>query len=248
MLEANAETEAGVAKVAVVTGASSGVGRATAIALAIAGWEVTLIARRADALAKTVDLAPADARPRMHVAPGDIVDKAAVEAVARDVLARFGRIDALVNAAGTNIPKRSLADMTEDRFRQVFDVNLTGALNTIQAFLPAMRQQQGGAIVNVNSIAGQNASVLSGASYVMSKFALAGLTQSINAEEAKHNVRACSIFPGDINSELLEKRPSPPPMDVRGKMLQPEDLAACILLVVNLPPRAVVEELRIVPR
>jgi NADP-dependent 3-hydroxy acid dehydrogenase YdfG len=138
--------------------------------------------------------------------------------------------------------------MTEERFREVFDVNLTGALNTIQAVLPAMRKQQGGTVVNVNSIAGQNASVLSGASYVMSKFALAGLTQSINAEEARHNIRACSIFPGDINSELLEKRPTPPPMDVRSKMLQPQDLADCILMVLNLPPRAVVEELRIVPR
>jgi NADP-dependent 3-hydroxy acid dehydrogenase YdfG len=235
-------------KTAIVTGASSGVGRATAIALATAGWDVALIARRADALQKTIDLAPPDARARMHAHPCDIADKSAVESIAGAFLQRFGRIDALVNAAGTNIPKRSLADMTEERFREVFDVNLTGALNTIQAVLPAMRKQQGGTVVNVNSIAGQNASVLSGASYVMSKFALAGLTQSINAEEAKLNIRACSIFPGDINSELLEKRPTPPPMDVRTKMLQPQDVADCILLVLNLPPRAVVEELRVVPR
>ena len=237
-----------MANVAVVTGASSGVGRATAIALASAGWEVTLIARRAEALKKTVEMAPAAARGRMHVTPADIVDRVAVERIAADVLGRFGRIDALVNAAGTNIPERSLEKMTEARYREVFDVNLTGALNTIQAFLPAMRTQQGGTIVNINSIAGQNASVLSGASYVMSKFALAGLTQSINAEEAKHNVRATSIFPGDINTEILEKRPSPPPMEARGRMLQPEDIAACVMLAVNLPPRAVVEELRIVPR
>ena len=234
--------------IAVVTGASSGVGRATAITLATAGWEVTLLARRAEALQKTINLAPPDARPRMHLAPCDITDNTAVQAIAKSVLAKHSRIDALVNAAGTNIPDRSLEKMTEARYREVFDVNLTGALNTIQAFLPAMRQQQGGTIVNINSIAGQNASVLSGASYVMSKFALAGLTQSINAEEAQHNIRACSIFPGDINSELLEKRPTPPPMDVRSKMLQPQDLADCILLVLNLPPRAVVEELRIVPR
>jgi NADP-dependent 3-hydroxy acid dehydrogenase YdfG len=234
--------------VAVVTGASSGVGRATAIALAVAGWEVTLVARRAEALRKTVELAPADARPRMHLAPCDIVDKAAVATVAANVLVGFGRIDALVNAAGTNIPERSLEKMTEARYREVFDVNLTGALNTIQAFLPTMRKQQGGTIVNINSIAGQNASVLSGASYVMSKFALAGLTQSINAEEAQHNIRATSIFPGDINTEILEKRPSPPPQEARSKMLQPQDVAECVMLVVNLPPRAVVEELRIVPR
>jgi NADP-dependent 3-hydroxy acid dehydrogenase YdfG len=235
-------------KTAVVTGASSGVGRATAIALAAAGWEVAILARREDALRKTVSMAPAEAQGRVHVHPCDIANKAAVEAVAKAFLDRFGRVDALVNAAGTNIPKRSLAEMTDERFREVFDVNLTGALNTIQAFLPTMRKQQGGTVVNVNSIAGQNASVLSGASYVMSKFALAGLTQSINAEEARNNIRACSIFPGDINSELLEKRPTPPPQDVRGKMLQPQDVADCILLVLNLPPRAVVEELRIVPR
>jgi NADP-dependent 3-hydroxy acid dehydrogenase YdfG len=234
--------------IAVVTGASSGVGRATAITLAKAGWEVTLVARRAEALKKTVDLAPADARPRMHPAPCDIADNAAVEAMAKGVLARLGRIDALVNAAGTNIPERSLEKMTQERYREVFDVNLTGALNTIQAFLPTMRKQQGGTVVNINSIAGQNASVLSGASYVMSKFALAGLTQSINAEEAKNNIRAVSIFPGDINTEILEKRPTPPPAEARTKMLQPQDIADCVMLAINLPPRAVVEELRIVPR
>ena len=138
--------------------------------------------------------------------------------------------------------------MTDEHYRDVFDVNLTGALNTIQAFLPTMRQQQGGTIVNINSIAGQNASVLSGASYVMSKFALAGLTQSINAEEAQHNIRATSIFPGDINTEILEKRPTPPPRKPAHKMLQPQDIADSHALGINLPPRAVVEELRIVPR
>ena len=235
-------------KIALVTGASSGVGRATAITLATAGWEVTLIARRADALKKTVDLAPPDARPRMHVAPADIVDKSAIESIVNTLLSKHTRIDALINAAGTNIPDRSLEKMTEARYREVFDVNLTGALNTIQAVLPAMRKQQGGTIVNINSIAGQNASVLSGASYVMSKFALAGLTQSINAEEAQHNIRATSIFPGDINTEILEKRPTPPPAEARTKMLQPQDIADCVMLAINLPPRAVVEELRIVPR
>ncbi|MDB5324020.1 MAG: Sepiapterin reductase [Phycisphaerales bacterium] len=223
-------------------------GRATAIALATDGWDVTLIARRQAALAKTVEMAPAEVRSRMHLAPGDIVDRPAIDAIAKSVLSMHGRIDALVNAAGTNIPERSLEKWTEARFREVFDVNLAGALNTIMAFLPAMRSQQGGTIVNINSIAGQNASVLSGAAYVMSKFALAGLTQSINAEEAKNNIRATSIFPGDINTEILEKRPTPPPPEARAKMLQPQDIAECVMLAINLPPRAVVEELRIVPR
>src|SRR5688500_15467363 len=120
-----------MSKVVVVTGASSGVGRATAIALAVAGWEVVLVARRAEALQKTIDMAPAEARGRMHASPADIVDKGAVERIAADAK-RLGPVAVLVNAAGTNILKRSLAEMSEERFREVFDVNLTGALNMIQ--------------------------------------------------------------------------------------------------------------------
>lgn len=236
-----------MSKIAVVTGASSGVGRATAISLARAGWQVGLVARRKDALQKTAELA-LDVAANMHVYSLDIADKPAVEAMAKSMLDRFGRIDAVVNAAGTNIPDRSLASLTEEKYREVFDANLTGALYMVQAFLPAMRKQQGGAIVNINSIAGQNASILSGVAYVMSKFALAGLTQSINVEEAKHNIRATSIFPGDINTAILEKRPTPPPQEARTKMMQPQDIADCVMLVLNLPARAVVEELRIVPR
>jgi NADP-dependent 3-hydroxy acid dehydrogenase YdfG len=230
-------------KVAIVTGASSGVGKAAAIALAKAGFQVAVLARRADRLKEL-----ASAHNNLHPCPCDITDKSSVESTVAKVLQQFGRIDALINAAGTNIPDRSLAQLTDDNFKLVFDTNLTGALNLIRAVLPAMRKQQGGTIVNINSIAGQHASILSGASYVMSKFALAGLTQSINVEEAKHDIRATSIFPGDINTELLEKRPTLPPPEARQKTLQPQDIAGCVLLAVQLPPRAVVEELRITPR
>ncbi|MEZ0267158.1 MAG: SDR family oxidoreductase [Phycisphaerae bacterium] len=231
-------------KTAIVTGASSGVGRATAHALAAAGYDVACLARRADALQSTVAKDPA----RLHAYPCDITDRTAVDATVNSILTRFARVDVLINAAGTNLPDRTLASMTDEKFKAVFDVNLSGALYAIQAVLPAMRSQQGGTIVNINSIAGQNASLLSGAAYVMSKFALAGLTQTVNLEEGKHHVRATSIFPGDIHTELLEKRPVIPDAAARARMMQPEDIAACVMLAVNLPPRAVVEELRIVPR
>jgi NADP-dependent 3-hydroxy acid dehydrogenase YdfG len=236
-----------MSKIAVITGASSGVGRATALSLARAGWRVGLAARRKDALQKTIELG-SEFSGNMNAFPLDIANRTAVNSMAKTMLEKYGRIDAVVNAAGTNIPDRSLANLTDEKYKEVFDANLVGALNVVQAFLPAMRKQQGGTIVNINSIAGQNASVLSGAAYVMSKFALAGLTQSINVEEAKHNIRATSIFPGDINTEILEKRPTPPPPEAREKMMQPQDIADCIMLVLNLPARAVVEELRIVPR
>ena len=118
----------------------------------------------------------------------------------------------------------------------------------MQAILPQMRARQSGTIVNVVSDAGKQASPKAGPAYVMSKFGLAGLTQSINAEERGQGVRACAIFPGDIDTPLLEKRPAPPSPEARARMLRGEDVAACVLLAINLPPRAVVEELVVRPR
>ena len=140
-----------MAKVAVVTGASSGVGRAVVIALAREGWDVFAVARREAALSNTVAMTPAGARSHVYASPVDVINRAAVERLAQIVLERFARIDLMVNAAGTNIPLRSLEQMTPERFHEVFDVNLMGALNVIQAFVPTMRQQQSGTIVNINS-------------------------------------------------------------------------------------------------
>ena len=106
---------------------------------------------------------------------------------------------------------------------------------------------QVGTIVNIVSDAGKLASPKAGPAYVMSKFGLAGLTQAINAEERTQGIRACAIFPGDIDTPLLDKRPAPPGAEARAKMLQPEDVAACVLLAIQLPARAVVEEILVRP-
>jgi NAD(P)-dependent dehydrogenase (short-subunit alcohol dehydrogenase family) len=125
---------------------------------------------------------------------------------------------------------------------------LNGAYYCVQAFLPSMRRQKSGTIVNIVSEAGKQANPKAGPAYVMSKFGLTGLTQSINCEERVNGIRACSVFPGDIDTPLLEKRPQPPPAEARAKMLQAEDVAACALLVIQLPERAVVDEIVIRPR
>jgi NADP-dependent 3-hydroxy acid dehydrogenase YdfG len=111
-----------------------------------------------------------------------------------------------------------------------------------------MRKHGGGTIVNIVSDAGLLANAKAGAAYVAGKFGVAGLTQSINAEERGNGIRACAIFPGDINTPLLDKRPVPPPAEAREKMLQPEDVAECVMLAINLPSRAVVEQLLVRPR
>jgi NAD(P)-dependent dehydrogenase (short-subunit alcohol dehydrogenase family) len=164
------------------------------------------------------------------------------------VLARCGEVDVLVNAAGINVPRRSFETLSIEDWHKVLATNLHGAYYCVQAFLPGMRQREAGTIININSDVGKAARDLAGAAYVSSKFALRGLTQQINAEERGHGVRACSICPRDINTPLLDKRPQPPPPDVRARMLQPEDLAACVWLVATLPPRVVLDEITLSTR
>ncbi len=234
-------------KVAVVTGAGSGVGRATVHQFAAEGWHVALAGRRADALAETIALAPAGTQKQLAAFSTDVGDPAAIDALAAAVLKKFGRVDVLVNGAGLNVPKRSLAVLSRPDYRTLMATNIDGALFATQAFLPGMRAQGGGTIVNICSDAGKRASAKAGPGYAISKFGMTGLTQAINEEERQNGIRGVCIFPGDINTPILNKRPVPPPPESRPLMLQAEDVAACVLFAVNLPPRALVEELQIRP-
>jgi NAD(P)-dependent dehydrogenase (short-subunit alcohol dehydrogenase family) len=138
--------------------------------------------------------------------------------------------------------------LSVENFRQLIDANLTGSFLCARAFLPGMRERGEGTIVNIVSDAGLQASAKSGAAYAASKFGQRGLTQSINAEERGRGIRACAILPGDIDTPLLDKRPQPPPAESRRRMLRPDDVAECVMLAINLPQHAVIEELLIRPR
>ena len=234
-------------KSAVITGAGSGVGRAIALQLAQQGWRLALVGRRADALDETAKLSGLNA-DKFLITPCDIGNAAAVTEMGKRVLAQFGEVELLVNAAGTNAPRRLLNVLSLDDYHAMINTNLNGAYYCVQAFLPQMRARQSGTIINVISDAGKQASPKAGPAYVMSKFGLAGLTQSINVEERAHGVRACAIFPGDIDTPLLNKRPLPPDAEARAKMMRPEDVADCALFCINLPPHVIVEEMLVRPR
>jgi len=236
-----------MSKTAVVTGAGSGVGQAIALALVKQNWDVALVGRRESMLRETSQLA-GDFRQHFMICPCDISDLSEVRGMAERVLAEFKGIEVLVNAAGTNAPKRALEVLSLDDYLVMLNTNLHGAYFCVQAFLPQMRARKSGTIINIVSDAGKQASPKAGPAYVMSKFGLAGLTQSINAEERGNGVRACAIFPGDIDTPLLEKRPNPPTAEARARMLQSVDVAECALLAIHLPPRAIVEEILIRPR
>ncbi len=233
-------------QVAVITGAGSGVGQAVALALARENWRVALVGRRREVLTQTRDQAE-KMSANLQLWPCDIGDAAAVAEMANSILKQFQSVDVLVNAAGTNAPRRSLQELSLEDYRRMLDTNLHGAYHCAQAFLPSMRARRAGTIVNIVSDAAKQASAKAGPAYVMSKFGLAGLTQAINAEERANGIRACAIFPGDIDTPLLNLRPNPPPPEARQRMLQSEDVARCVLLAINLPARAVIEEVLIRP-
>lgn len=234
-------------RTAVITGAGSGVGRATALQLVAEGWSVALIGRRQDALHETIDLAGIR-KNQLRAYPCDIGDAAAVARVGREILTQLGEVEVLVNAAGTNVPKRALDVLSPEDYHGMMNANLNGAYYCTQAFLPGMRTRGSGTIVNVVSDAGKQASPKAGAAYVMSKFGMAGLTQSINAEERGRGIRACAIFPGDIDTPLLDKRPVVPDATARCRMMKPEDIAECVVHCIRLPSRVVVEEMLVRPR
>jgi NADP-dependent 3-hydroxy acid dehydrogenase YdfG len=233
-------------KTAVITGAGSGVGRATAIQMVGQGWRVALLGRRLESLEETAKLT---GTPDACLAVAcDVGDSGAVYEASQQVLASLGEVEVLVNAAGTNAPNRALEVLSLEDYHDMIDANMNGAYYCVQAFLPGMRSRGSGTIVNVVSDAGKQASPKAGPAYVMSKFGLAGLTQAINAEERARGVRASALFPGDIDTPLLGKRPVVPDAVARSRMMQPEDIAACVLFCVNLPPRVIIEEILVRPR
>ena len=234
-------------KTAVVTGGGSGVGRATALKLAAQDWRVAIIGRRAETLKETIALAGAHAS-RIAYQVCDIGNAPDVATAGKAILAECGEVHLLVNAAGTNAPRRALEVLSLEDYHAMIATNLNGAYYCVQAFLPQMRVRKSGLIVNIVSDAAKQASAKAGPAYVMSKFGLVGLTQSINAEERSNGIRACAILPGDIDTPLLDKRPAPPDATARAKMMRAEDVADCALFCINLPEHVVIEEMLVRPR
>ena len=177
----------------------------------------------------------------------EVSGRKAVAQAAADILKRCGRIDILINSAGTNLSKRNLHNMSPEGWDEVVGINLSGLFYCCHAVLPAMRAQKDGLIVNVSSWAGRYASTLTGPAYNATKRAVIALSESINAEECIHGIRATSVLPGEVATPILEKRPVPPAQEDRARMLQAEDLGQTILFLASLPPRACVNELIISP-
>jgi NADP-dependent 3-hydroxy acid dehydrogenase YdfG len=232
-------------KRAVVTGGGSGIGLAIAYALAAQGVRVAIAGRRPGQLQAAVEAQPTG--PPLVCHDVDVADRATVAALFQWADQQLGPIDILVNSAGVNIKNRAMAQMQPEQWDQLMAINATGAYNCMYAVLPQMRQRREGLIVNVSSIAGKRAMDLGGIAYCASKFAMTALGTAVGLEEAAHGIRVTNIYPGEVETPLLAQRPEPVSRERRATMLQPEDVAALVIAIAGLPPRAHVPELVIKP-
>jgi NADP-dependent 3-hydroxy acid dehydrogenase YdfG len=230
-----------------ITGAGSGIGQAIALSLDQIGVRVALVGRDPAKLEQTRAGLSESGRARALVAPCDVADRSSVDALAEQVLAAFGTIDVLVCNAGINVRQRSLETLDPDDWDRMIATNLTGAYNLVHAVLPAMRRQGGGLVVQICSISGKRASVLGGAGYSASKFGQAALGICLGREEGPRGIRSTVIYPGEVNTPILDARPVPVGAERREQILQPEDVAAAVRFLVELHPRANIPELIIKP-
>lgn len=228
-----------------VTGAGSGIGRASAVSAASLGWRVALTGRRSDRVRAAADEAQALGAEVLAL-PGDVRN---VEDVAEGVSAierTWGRLDGLVLAAGLNAPRRTWKDQDLQELSDIVETNLLAVARMVQLALPALRRCAG-VVVVVSSYAGWRFSPGAGVAYSASKSALASLCQSLNAQEAGSGVRACHLCPGDVDTDFLTQRPEVPGAEARTAMLTAHDVARAVQFVLDSPAHVRIDELVISP-
>jgi NAD(P)-dependent dehydrogenase (short-subunit alcohol dehydrogenase family) len=236
-------------EVALVTGASSGLGRAVAIELARAGADMALLARN-EAELKRVATALRGESVRALPLPLDLADADAVLAAVERAIAELGRVDVLVNSAATDVPG-PIEQLTSQDWDRVLAVNLRAPFLLSRAVFSRMREAGRGTIVNISSVAGRRGWA-NAAAYCASKFALTGFTQALHAEGKPHGIRACVIFPGAMATgwgawhsarrEAADREPESPT-----RSLPPEDVAALIVWIASAPPELVLNEVIATP-
>lgn len=230
-------------KVAWVTGAGSGIGAATARALAQEGATVVLSGRRRAALEEVA----AGLAGEPIVAPCDVTDTDEVARVVARIGKERGRLDILVANAGTNLVRRDWAQLDPSDVLAIIDGNLTQAFYCALAVLPMMRAQKSGLLVHTASIAGRLVGLLSGPAYTAAKHGLVAMSHALNIQEGVHGIRSTVILPGEVATPLLDKRPVPVSAEDKARMLQPEDVADLIRYVACAHPRVCLPEIWITP-
>lgn len=231
---------------ALITGAGSGIGRAVAHSLAGSGFRLALMGRTRSKLEQVKQELGAAGESTLII-EGDVADRAKAHAAVGQAIEHLGKIDILVCNAGVNVPNRSMDKLDPSDWDKMIAANLTGAYNLVYAALPSMREHKNGLIIQICSISGMRAGPLGGVGYSASKYGQAALGICVAREERGNGIRSTVIYPGEVDTPILENRPVKVEADRRKLILQAEDVAAAVKFVVDLPPRAHVFELVIKP-
>jgi len=229
-----------------VTGAGSGMGRASALAAAQEGRPVALSGRRPEVLEEVAAQIRAGGGTALAV-PLDVTDREAVREAAARIEQELGSIEALVLSAGLNAPRRYWRDQDLDEFAAITATNLLGPVAVIDAVLPGMRERGAGTVVLISSYSAWRFSPDAGAAYSASKTALGPLAATLNAQESRHGIRACHLCPGDVDSDFLDQRPQVPGPEARASMLTAQDIGRAVSFVLTSPPHVIIDELVISP-
>lgn len=238
-------------RVALITGASSGIGAATAVALARAGAQVAVSARRADRLEALAARIQADGGQALAL-PGDVTDETVAEQAVAATVARFGRLDILVNSAGI-IQAGHVENANTAEWRRVMDVNFFGTLYPCRAAIPHMKAQRSGDIINVSSTAGRRLSAVHFGAYGPSKHALNSMSDALRQELGGHGIRVCVIEPGATSTEVAENmsdekmRASMRAHVGKAEAVLPEEVANTIVFILSQPQRTNICEVMIRP-
>ena len=237
-------------KVALVTGASSGIGQGTAVALAAAGATVAIAARRGDrlhSLARSI----AQTGGRAHAIAADVTIEADAIGTVEETVATFGHIDILINSAGI-MQAGGIENVDLDEYRSVFNVNLFATLYTCKAAVPHMLKQGAGDIVNISSLAGRKGGPLTSA-YAASKHAVNSMTDAMRRELGDRNIRVCTLMPGATTSEVgdnitnPEWRKSIQAHVSKQGAVQPSEVGETIVYILSLPRHVNISEICIRP-
>jgi len=239
-------------KAVAITGASSGIGEATALAYAERGASVALAARRSDrieALAKRIE----DEGGRAVALPTDVGDERQARAFIEHAYEHLGRLDILVNNAGLML-LGAVEGADTEQWRQMVHVNILGVLYCTHAALPLMREQGGGHIVNISSVAGRRAS-LGSAVYNFTKFGVTGFSEALRQEALHAGIRVAIIAPGMVETELLDHNTNPVVLEAAKKLreqvgtpLSSDDIADTILYAVTRPDHVAINEILVRPK
>jgi NADP-dependent 3-hydroxy acid dehydrogenase YdfG len=236
-------------QVALITGASSGLGRAAALAFAQAGADVALLARSERDLRAVADEVEGLGR-RALALPADLSDEAAVLGAVEQVMSSFGRVDVLLNNAGTDVPG-PVTELSASDWDRVLDVNLRAPFLLAKAVFPTMQAQGRGTIINVSSVAGKRGWANASA-YCASKFGLTGFTQALHAEGKEHGVRAMVVYPGAMATNWGEWTPEARRADEQesrpsSEALSAEDAASFLVWLASAPGTMVLTEMVMMP-